>query len=230
MPCWRRRSSISLQHLRLRRDVEGGRRLVGDEELRLERERDRDHHPLALAAGEFVRIGAGEPRRVGQADLVEQRDARAGIRSAASKAAVRREGFGDLVADAHHRVERGHRLLEDHADIAPAHRAQAASSRPSRSRPASRIEPGPRRTPRGRRPMTARAGIDLPEPEFADDAKGLAGCDREGQVLYRVAAIREPRQGQGEVVDGEDRGSALCLLHGRGSRLRRGRWVGSRRD
>ena len=25
-------------------------------------------------------------------------------------------GFGDLVADAHHRIEGGHRLLEDHGD------------------------------------------------------------------------------------------------------------------
>ena len=61
-----------LQDLRLRRHVEGGRRLVGDEELRLERQRHGDHHPLALAAGELVRIGAGDQLGIRQADLVEE--------------------------------------------------------------------------------------------------------------------------------------------------------------
>ena len=35
-----------LEDLRLDGDVERGRRLVGDEHLRVERERHRDHHPL----------------------------------------------------------------------------------------------------------------------------------------------------------------------------------------
>ena len=33
---------------------------------------------------------------------------------------VRQHGFGNLVADAHDRIERGHRLLEDHADAGAA--------------------------------------------------------------------------------------------------------------
>ena len=47
-----------LQDLRLDGDVERGGRLVGDQQVGLVRERHRDHHPLALAAGELVRIGA----------------------------------------------------------------------------------------------------------------------------------------------------------------------------
>ena len=43
-----------LQDLRLDRDVERRRRLVGDDERRLARDRHRDHHALALAAGELV--------------------------------------------------------------------------------------------------------------------------------------------------------------------------------
>ena len=56
-----------LQDLRLDRDVERGRRLVGDEQLRLAGERHRDHHALAHAARELVRVrvdalsGAGMP-------------------------------------------------------------------------------------------------------------------------------------------------------------------------
>ena len=47
-----------LQDLRLDRHVERGRRLVGDQQLGLAGERDRDHHALAHAAGELVRVVA----------------------------------------------------------------------------------------------------------------------------------------------------------------------------
>ena len=46
------------QDLRLRRDVERGRRFVGDQHPGIERQRHRDHGALALAARQFVRIGA----------------------------------------------------------------------------------------------------------------------------------------------------------------------------
>ena len=45
-----------VEDLRLDRHVERGDRLVGDDQLRLERERARDADALALAAGELVRI------------------------------------------------------------------------------------------------------------------------------------------------------------------------------
>ena len=46
-----------LEDLRLDRHVEGRRRLVGDQQLRLQRERHRDHHALAHAARELMRVG-----------------------------------------------------------------------------------------------------------------------------------------------------------------------------
>ena len=46
-----------LQDLRLGGDVERGRRLVRDQHGGLERQCHRDHHALALAAGQLVRIG-----------------------------------------------------------------------------------------------------------------------------------------------------------------------------
>ena len=53
-----------LQDLRLHGDVERRRRLVGDQQVGLVGERHRDHHALALPAGELVRIGAEPaPRR-----------------------------------------------------------------------------------------------------------------------------------------------------------------------
>ena len=59
-----------LEHLRLHRDVERRDRLVGDQHLRLHRERARDADALALAAGELVRV-ARRARRV-EADQAHQ--------------------------------------------------------------------------------------------------------------------------------------------------------------
>ena len=59
-----------VEDLRLHRDVERGGRLVGEQQLRAARERDRDHHALAHAAGELVRVlaqaalGLGDPDRL----------------------------------------------------------------------------------------------------------------------------------------------------------------------
>ena len=54
------RFSFSSQHqienLRLDRDVERGRRLVGDQQRRIQHERHGDHHALAHAAGKVMRI------------------------------------------------------------------------------------------------------------------------------------------------------------------------------
>ena len=59
-----------VEDLRLDRDVERRDRLVGDDQLRVERERAREADPLALAARELVRVELGRLRR--EPDLVEQ--------------------------------------------------------------------------------------------------------------------------------------------------------------
>ena len=49
-----------LEHARLRRDVEAGRRLVEHDHVRPAGERHRDRDALLLAAGELVRVAAQE--------------------------------------------------------------------------------------------------------------------------------------------------------------------------
>ena len=56
MPSSRCSDCEQLEDLRLDRDVERGRRLVGDQQIRLARERHRDHHALPHAARQLVRI------------------------------------------------------------------------------------------------------------------------------------------------------------------------------
>ena len=58
----RRSSSIDLG---LHGDVERARRLVGEQHVRVQRERERDREALGLAARDLVRV-AGEQRRVEQ--------------------------------------------------------------------------------------------------------------------------------------------------------------------
>ena len=61
-----------LQDLRLDGDVERGRRLVGDQQVRLVGERHGDHHALPLAARQLMRIGAEAALRIADADFRQQ--------------------------------------------------------------------------------------------------------------------------------------------------------------
>ena len=56
--------------LGLDRDIEGGDRLVGDDQLRVRRQGPGDPDPLALAAGELVRVAVGVLGR--EPDALEQ--------------------------------------------------------------------------------------------------------------------------------------------------------------
>ena len=50
-----------VQDLRLDRDVESGDRLVANQQIRFQRQRPREPDPLALTAGETMRVTVQEP-------------------------------------------------------------------------------------------------------------------------------------------------------------------------
>ena len=130
-----------LEDLRLHGDVERGRRLVGDQQVRLVGQRHGDHHALALAAGKLVRIAAEPPGRIANADLAEQIDDLV-ARLGAGEAVVQQQNFPDLLLDRVQRIERRHRLLEDDGDVVAAHlRGFRFSGMLSSSRPLKRTEP-----------------------------------------------------------------------------------------
>ena len=105
-----------IQDLGLDGDVECGGGLVGDEECGAVDEGHGDEDALTLAAGELVRVIAEAVFGVGKGDLLHGgQDAKANF-CAGGAGMVGEEGFGDLVADAHDRVEGGHGLLKDHGD------------------------------------------------------------------------------------------------------------------
>jgi hypothetical protein len=100
-------------------DVERGRRLVCDQQLGVAGERDRDHHALPHPAGEAVRVvaqafcGAWDPH------LLEQLD-RLLVGLLLGDVVVAPDRLGDLRPDRQGRVQRRHRILEDHRDLAAA--------------------------------------------------------------------------------------------------------------
>ena len=63
-----------LEDLGLHRDVERRRRLVGDEQRRVHRQRLGDHRALSLTARQLVRVRVDAPLRVGDLDELEQLD------------------------------------------------------------------------------------------------------------------------------------------------------------
>ena len=109
-----------VEDLRLDRHVERRRGLVGDEERRPAGERQGDERALAQPARELMRILAHAPLRLGYADGREQLD-RLLPRVRARRASVNAQRLLDLIPDRVDRVERGHRLLEDEADLGAAH-------------------------------------------------------------------------------------------------------------
>ena len=105
-----------IEDLRLDGHVERGGRLVGDDELGLAGQRHGDHDALAHAARELVRVIMHAAFRIGNLHQLQHLDC-AGQRVFFRQALMAAQAFGDLLADRQHRVERGHRLLEDEADL-----------------------------------------------------------------------------------------------------------------
>ena len=91
---------------------------------RLGAQRQRDHHALAHAAGEFVRIGVDALRGGGDADVAPASRSRAARASRVGQRQMGLHRLDQLAPDRVERVQRGQRVLEDHADALaadPAH-------------------------------------------------------------------------------------------------------------
>ncbi len=174
-----------VEDLLLDRHVERRGRLVGDDQVRLGGQRDGDHHPLLLPAGELERVVVDAPCRLGDADPRQPLDRLAAGGSARHRR-VPLDHLDDLLADPHHRVQAGGRLLEDDAHPPAAHVAHA------RLRQLHHVDlADPDGTlgdtavlrqqaqDRQRRHRLAAAGL-------ADQGEGLAAPDRQRQVLDRA--------------------------------------------
>src|SRR5207302_5110880 len=88
----------NLEDLCLDGDVEGSRRLVGDDQVRIVGNGHGDHRALAHAAGELVRERLSPVGGIGDADEVEQLDGALVCRVLAH-VVVHQHGLGDRVTD-----------------------------------------------------------------------------------------------------------------------------------
>ena len=111
------------EDLRLDGHVQGGRRLVGDQQLGLTAQRHRDHHALAQPAGELMRVIVEPLRGPGQADQPEHLNGPLLGRRPA-RPLVQPDRLGHLVADRLGGIQRGQRVLKDHGYVVAADRAQ----------------------------------------------------------------------------------------------------------
>ena len=154
-----------VEDLRLDRHVERGRRLVGDEQLRLARERHRDHRALAHAAGELVRIVLQPRLRVRDPDLVEQLgSARRGfllVHAEMRLRAARESGGRSSAPGSGSSSDPG----RSSRSACRGGRASARRSSPSAPRPSNRALPAVTRPARGRIPSSASDVTLLPQPD-----------------------------------------------------------------
>ena len=103
------------EDLSLDGDVERRGRLVGDQQVRLVGQRHRDHHALPLAPRELVGIRAEALLGFRKVDEPQQLE-RAGPRGRPIERLVHGQHLAHLLAEGVQRVQRRHRLLEDHCD------------------------------------------------------------------------------------------------------------------
>ena len=101
--------------LRLHGDVESSGGFIGDQQIWLRDQRHRDHHALAHAAGEFMRITADALDGVLNADILQGLDAQLD-RALSLDLLVNQQRFDQLIFDAQIRIQRRHRVLENHGD------------------------------------------------------------------------------------------------------------------
>ena len=192
------------EDLGLDRHVERGRRLVRDEDRGIAHERGRDHRPLAQPPRELVRIAPRAPFGVRHPHPLEHFD---GVppRRPGRQREVAASHLRDLLADRHHRIERGHRLLEDHADVPPPDLAEGPGGGAREGlRPGTAPPPQPPpREGRGAIPMSERASMVLPQPDSPTMPRVSPGAT--SKLTSRTTRAVPPRKMEGgrQPLDGE---------------------------
>ncbi|MND98064.1 hypothetical protein D3C80_904030 [compost metagenome] len=191
------------QDLRLCGHIERRCRLVGDQHFRLESQRHRDHHALTLTAGKLERIAVGRPRRIGQTDL-RQHGQRFCLPLLRRQQTMRLEHFLDLRRDLHQRVERRHRLLEDHRHTPPANGIERIRRHGDQIGGAKQDTPL-RHTHRiGQKSHQRICRHGFARAAFADHAEHLSGKELEADAVDRIGTIRAVRKCDAQPVDMDD--------------------------
>ena len=170
-----------VDHLPLDDDVERAGRLIGNNHLRLQANRNRDADPLFHATAQLVREHVGDSGF--EPNLLEQVGYVAGRLGVALAYAVVAQPEQNLVLDPLDGVERVHRPLRHHRDLGEAHpphlllvkREQIGLAEQHRAR----LDPPWRPD----HPHQRQSDRRLTAARLADEAEALAACQPEGDAV-----------------------------------------------
>lgn len=176
------------EDLRLGGDIQGGGRLIGDQQGRLERQGHGDHHALALAAGQAEWVHVAQDGRVGQADERQQLE-HAALALRTGVGVVHAHDFADLLAHGHQRIEGRQRLLEDHGHVLAAHRQQGGLVLPQQVLAAEQDLAALRLEVVGQQAHDGVGAHRLARAGLADDAQDLPDADVVGHIAHGVFAV-----------------------------------------
>ena len=192
-----------IEDLSLDGDVERRGRLIGDQHVGLAGQRHGNGHALPLAPGELVRIGIDAFRRIGKPDTIEQGD---GFLACLCRRAigVAPQRLGHLTADRVHRIERGHRLLEDHADAIA---AQLAVIRIRQAHQLAAVEADAAADDGavGQQAHQRERGDGFAAAGFADETQGLAALQRETDAANGLRGTAAGVEPDAEIPDFDQR-------------------------
>ena len=108
------------QDLGLHRDVQCGSGLVGQQDGRFTQQGHGQHHALAHASGKLMRVHANARGSCWNLHCIEHTDG-AGTRGLAIHAFVQLQGLSHLALNRQVGVERSHRVLKGHRNLAAAY-------------------------------------------------------------------------------------------------------------
>ncbi len=198
-----------VEDLRLDRHVERGRRLVGDQDLRLAGEGHGDHRALAHAPRELVRVVAEPLVRARDADAVDELGG-AILRLALAHVEVRLDGLAELAPDGEHRVQARHRVLEDHRDLPAPDVPHLLVGELDQVAIAEERAAGGHATRPGQDPHQRQRGHALAAAGLADDPERLARGDVERDP---VDGVDRPARGPELHTEVLDRQESASLGH-----------------
>ena len=158
---------------------------------------------MAHAARELVRVVVDAGPGLRDAHPVQQLQ-HLGLGGGAAEALVQNEQLRDLLADGQHRIEAGHRLLEDHGDVVAPDLLHRLLGKRQQVAPLQRDPPLDAAGAAGEQAHDRQRGDALARAGFPDDGERLLRVDVEADVaedLAPAAARVEPRREAGNRKD-----------------------------
>jgi len=189
-----------IEYLGLDGDVEGGGRLVCDKQAGTMDEGHGDENALALATGELRWVVTSAADWVWQGNFMHGgMDSLPNI-GAGYMRLMDADSFGDLSADGHHGIERGHRLLEDHGDFAATDGAHRVFRQREKIAASEIYFTADGRVGR-KKAQDGERGGGLAGAGLTDEAEDFTGLDVKADVVYSRARATRGCKLDGEIAD-----------------------------